>query len=180
MNYKSIISSYHLLDIARIQLYEEVEDIFLNEPVLKNISVIETGKAYWNGKVLHFIVPEIIPHNKLSANKEWYKKQLWHWVGIINNAFKKLENNSIKFNKVLCYIKMFMPAIGPWDIDNRCYSIVINGIKYTRVIDDDSFNHMVILLSGDTDQETPRTEIYLTEYSNFAPYIDSYFFGKKY
>jgi len=174
MDYTKIISSYHLLDIARMNLYDEIESYFSNELMPSDIPVIKSGNATWNGNVLYFNIPEVIPHTKLCTNKDWAKKQLWHWVGLINGAYSKLNNN-INFNKAFCFINILTPLEVPWDIDNRCFSFIINGIKFTRVIKDDSFRYMEIYLAGETDRTNPRTEIYLTESDNIAPFIKSFF-----
>jgi len=175
MDYAKIATIYQYLDIARMRMFEELEFSLTTNSIPPDIYDINNGSAYWNGKFLHFVIYEVIPHVKYSANKEWSKSQKWHWVGLINGAFKKLNIDNLKFNKAFCYINMYMPSIGPWDIDNRCYSYVINGIKFTRVINDDSFRYMVILLSGNTDQTNPRTEIFLTEYNNIVPIINNVF-----
>ncbi|MDD2586792.1 MAG: hypothetical protein PHT79_09770 [Syntrophomonadaceae bacterium] len=83
-----------------------------------------------------------------------------HWLGILHNAFSKLD---VQYQKVLCVIKIYNPAAF-WDVDNRGYKIIIDSLRYNGIIPDDKWNNLAFMVDGEVDRENPRTEIYIMEY----------------
>jgi len=174
MNLDKIIQIYSSLDTLRLQLLKELE---FKE---KQLNLTHTNCAKyttnWNGQILKISIPEVIPHKNIKKDIQWKKETQSFWVRTIYNAINSSNiSEPINFNTVFCYIKIFLPNTGPWDLDNRCIEFVINGIRYARLIKDDSAKYIKFLISGDIDKLNPRTEIYLTEAEKLLPIIESYF-----
>jgi hypothetical protein len=166
---------YRKIDIARIDLYHEIENSYLRIYEQADAPTIDIATARWDGKILSFVINDLIPHIKLSKTKEWNIKQTSYWISVIRSALKNASISGIKFNKAFCYILLYMTLDAPWDIDNRCYKFIINGIRYAQLVNDDSYKDIELFISGDTVKDNPRTELYITESSNIKPYIDRYF-----
>lgn len=83
-----------------------------------------------------------------------------HWAGIMHYALRDLN---VKFDKVLCVIKVYNPA-DYWDTDNRAYNIIINSLRYNKIIPDDRHKYLSFAVIGAMDYENPRTEIYIAKH----------------
>lgn len=114
------------------------------------------AEASYNGKVLKIVINDLLPRrcNVKSGMMRTY------WIRNIIRAVKRL-NTPVSFEKALCVIKMFIPRVGEWDVDNRAVSAVINGLCAARVVPSDNWDRLSLWLIGDVDKKRPRTEVYV-------------------
>lgn len=87
------------------------------------------------------------------------------WMRNILNALRKHDIKTI--DRALVIIRLFSPITTAWDVDNRAINHIINGIKLSRLIADDSWNKMSYMLIGGIDKENPRTEIWVYDLEKF-------------
>lgn len=109
-----------------------------------------------NDKYVKITINDILPR-AVGVSKSSLE---YHWLSLMHKALKGIEK---QYEKVLCVIKVFSPA-NYWDVDNRTYSIIINSLRYNKIIPDDKFNNLSFMVMGDIDKNNPRTEIYLLEH----------------
>ncbi|UZQ81807.1 hypothetical protein [Thermoanaerobacter sp. RKWS2] len=70
-----------------------------------------------------------------------------------------------QFKKIFVLIAFYIPD-EDWDVDNRDVSPIINGIRYSRIIQSDSYQHVSYAAVGYYSDE-PHTDIYIID--NFDP-----------
>lgn len=83
-----------------------------------------------------------------------------HWLSIMHYAFSQKKK---QFQKILCIINIVCPA-DFWDVDNRAYKIIIDSLRYNRLIPDDKHKYLSFMVTSEIDKENPRTEIYVIEH----------------
>jgi len=108
-------------------------------------------------------IPEIPPslnqilrmhyHERDRENKKWASLILY-----FDNRRKKRE----PLKKVQVTITYFFPDARRRDTDNFSGKFILDGLVNAGIIEDDSFNHVDLLLAGKVDRENPRTEIEVT------------------
>lgn len=154
---KSIQKAYRSAVAASLELYPlyyERLDTELHLPGRPGATA-----TYENG-IVKFVVPEI-PH-LVKDNDPLQGKQKMLWRELIGYAHAK-ANIQAKFEKALCLIKVFHTLHAPWDVDNRVYSHIVNAIRYTRLIPDDSSKHLSLMVTGIAGADEPKTEIYIVD-----------------
>lgn len=150
--------AYLLAEKVRLKLWtvmdSPIEEVF-EEDEQEAIQMINTEV---NGSYVKIMINDILPR-AVGVSKSSLEH---HWLSLMHKALKDVE---IRYEKVLCVIKIFSPA-HYWDVDNRTYSIIINSLRYNKIIPDDKFNNLSFMVMGDIDKDNPRTEIYLLEHPN--------------
>lgn len=107
-------------------------------------------------KHIKITVKDVLPRNA-SLPKTTLAE---HWFGIMHYAFGKTAK---RFDKPLCVIKVCHPDVY-WDVDNRAYQIIINSLRYNKMVSNDQHAHVSFMVIGERDHDHPRTEIYLLEH----------------
>lgn len=152
-NLSLLRKAYNKLEAAMLDIEqtikEEAEDLGLIEPVDGATAWVEKG-------ILRITVDECLPRDKLVT-----KVTKMRWINKIRRA---LLDINIRFKSALIIIEVYSPYSGAWDVDNRAFSIVINAIRYMKIIPDDSYQHMTFMVAGKMDKERPRTEIFVLDY----------------
>ncbi|MEL7564976.1 MAG: hypothetical protein AAGU27_08830 [Dehalobacterium sp.] len=116
--------------------------------------------TYENG-IVKFLVPELPP--LIRAKDSIHAKIKYHWQDIIVYAYAKAGIN-VRFNHGFCLIKMYHQMGAPWDADNRVYKYIIDGIRHTKMIPDDSIKHLSYMVTGISNHEESKTEILVCEF----------------
>jgi len=146
--------AHRKLESARIDiekaLEEEVEDLGMIEPV-------EGAKAWVEKGVLRISVDECLPRGNVVS-----KPVKMRWINKIRRA---LLDINIRFESATVIIEVYSPYSASWDTDNRAHSMIINAIRYMKIIPDDSYQYMTYMVSGKIDKDNPRTEIYVLNYA---------------
>lgn len=146
--------AYLLAEKTRLKLWA-ILDSPLNEEFLHS-DIMQIVNTEVNGSYIKITINDILPR-AVGVSKSSLEN---HWLGIMHKALKDIET---QYEKILCVIKVFSPA-HYWDVDNRTYSIIINSLRYNKIIPDDKFNNLSFMVMGDIDKDNPRTEIYLLEH----------------
>lgn len=136
-----------LIDIGNA-IAKETEDLEIVESV-------EGARAWIEDGVLRITIDECLPRGSVVT-----KPTKIRWIGKIRRA---LLDVNIRFKSALVVIEVYSPYPGLWDTDNRAFSMIINGIRYMKVIPDDSHQYMSFMVIGKLDKEDPRTEIFVLE-----------------
>lgn len=116
--------------------------------------------ATYENRIVKFTVPEI-PH-LLRKDDPSQTKLKNFWIELICYAHAKAEIN-VQFQDALCLIKVSHTLHTPWDIDNRVYKHIVNAIRFTRLIPDDSSKHLSLMTTGVTGAKEQKTEIYVMD-----------------
>lgn len=156
-------------EIKRMKMWNKIHD--LKEFIEKNegiegvfdTSCLDAEAAYSNG-VLKILVKDYLPRACLAEVKGSQKHLRYMWLKTITDAICRLNEAGVypKFKKMHCIIKVFLPYAG-WDTDNRAVKLIIDSLRYSNVIKDDTFDKMAFTVIGDTDRDNPRTEIVCVE-----------------
>lgn len=108
-----------------------------------------------------------------NIGTQYYKKAMDYWIGAIMYALEDMEKNKPRYlEKVIVIIKInYKDKI--WDVDNHFVSMIVNAIRYSRVIDDDNFKKLSYMVIGDVAKdEKYNTEIYVVNDSEFTKFYD--------
>lgn len=108
----------------------------------------------------HCIVPEIPPsHNKYAGRLNcWeYRVEKQRWKDLIClMCRKKLKQPFERGTVTLTY---YFGDKRRHDPDNYAGKMILDGLVAARIIKDDSFDNIELILRGRYDKEHPRTEI---------------------
>lgn len=111
--------------------------------------------------VLNGIPPSI---NKFAGKENaWdyrHTKQEWTNIVYMKSKAARLPKPFEKATVHLCY---FFPDNRRHDPDNYAGKFLLDGLTKARVIKDDDFKHINLIISGDIDRENPHTEIMVQE-----------------
>ena len=147
--------AHRKLESARIDieqaLQEEVQDLGEIEPVEGAVAWIEKDN------ILRITVDECLPRGNVVS-----KPVKMRWINKIRRA---LLDVNIRFDSATIVIEVCSPHLVTWDTDNRAHSMIINAIRYMKIIPDDSYQHMSYMVSGKVDSDNPRTEIYILKHA---------------
>lgn len=111
------------------------------------------------------IVPEIPPSlNRYAGRKnEWeYRSEKARWKELIAWLAKK-DMPAKPYKTATVRITYYFPNGIRRDPDNYAGKMILDGLTAGGVIVDDSFNCIRLVLDGQIDRESPRTEITVTE-----------------
>lgn len=112
---------------------------------------------------MKIIVNQIPPSNNcyIGKNKRWeYAQKKKDWATLIISECKKskiIPEQPIK--KATVKLTYYFKTRIRHDPDNYSGKFILDGLVKARVIEDDSFNNITLLLVGDYDKNNPRTEI---------------------
>ncbi len=150
---------YDSIERARIELYRAVNHTIKKGELPEIILPADDWKVEYNGRVIKISIPDYPPKTRYAQQRT---KQRW-----INNVMFAIR--SIKplpqFKKVFVIVVFYIPD-EDWDVDNRDVSPIINGIRYSRIIQSDSYQHVSYAAVGYYSND-PHTDIYIID--NFNP-----------
>ncbi|MCS5696986.1 hypothetical protein [Desulfofundulus thermocisternus] len=153
---KLLTDTYYSIENIRMNLYKEIQDLQAEH---EDFQLIDGAKTEIAGNTLKITIPDFPP--RIPPNHSLNKKVRLHWLGMV---VKALSNVEIRFtDKVLCIIHLYLPYSVVWDVDNRVFQHIINGIRYSRIIQDDSWDKLAFMVIGDVDKNNPRTEVIITK-----------------
>jgi len=160
---KELIKTYATMEQARMKLFSillpstDPEDLDTHQiEFIKTLTDIETKTSVEGEEYIKITINDILPTNA-GLSKNVIK---FHWLALMNHALKDVNTT---FNKLLCVIKIYSPATF-WDTDNRSIKVVLDSLRYNRIIPDDRSQFLTHMIIGEVDRENPRTEIYLLEH----------------
>ena len=97
--------------------------------------------------------------NSRNFNEYRRKKYDWHWL--VKAAIKNKPKTPIK--RALVEIQYYFKTRTRRDPDNFSGKFILDPLVKEGVLVDDSFQNVVLRLSGGYDKNNPRTEIKITE-----------------
>jgi len=155
--------SYVRAENLRMQILDElykIQDEMARWNVLEEDGRFELARADYDGTVLRVVISDVLPRY-VSGVKNSLVRTVWAWSVI--RAIERLRSNGAdpKFTNALCCITVYHHLDTRWDIDNRALKFIVNGLVSARVIPDDSWQHLTLMVAGKFDKEHPRTEIVL-------------------
>lgn len=110
-----------------------------------------------------YTIPRIPP----SMNKFYGRGCRWQyweakdeWEGYVNMFCSPVPSEPIPQAEVT--ITYYFPDRRRRDSDNYNGKFIMDGLVKKRVLEDDSFTNIKVVLIGDYDKENPRTEIKVT------------------
>lgn len=104
---------------------------------------------------------------------QYHEKTKEYWTGSLMYALEEMGASMPYYlNKVVVVIKInYKDKV--WDTDNHFISMIINAIRYSRVISDDNFKKLSYMVIGDVAKnEEYSTEIYVVNDSEFTKLYD--------
>lgn len=97
--------------------------------------------------------------NSRNFNIYRQEKEKWHWL--IKTAIKEKPVKPYKHAVVdICY---YFKSMTRRDPDNYSGKFLLDPLVSEGIIEDDSFQNVILRLSGGYDKENPRTEIRVLE-----------------
>lgn len=112
---------------------------------------------------MKIVIPSVPPSlNRFAGRKNcWeYRQQKQDWIRMVRAYTKKPRAPYAKARVTITY---FFPTRVRHDPDNYAGKMLLDGLTYAGVIEDDSFDHITLVLRGEYDKSNPRTEITITE-----------------
>ena len=159
------------IELTRIALYQTLNQYrYWQEFTKENPDLHCTGfqievKEYEDQVKIMF--PGIIPYVNLGQrleDKDYYKKLDSFYQSELTKAIVK-ANLHKSFKKAFIVINHFFPDLVIRDFDNQIKSFIFNALRYSKLIQDDSWRNITYLENGELDRSNPRTEIIVTDYT---------------
>ena len=116
--------------------------------------------------MIKIVIPDIPSSmNVYNGRKNvWkYRKDKQDWKDLVMWIAKAAGAPDKPYQKAVVHITYFFPTKGRRDPDNYSGKFILDGLTAAGVVADDSFGHIDLLLSGDYDKESPRTEVEVIE-----------------
>jgi len=174
-----LVQQYNRLEIMRLEMWDKIYDVKKSVEDAGgsfDTSLIDSEALYRDG-VLKIVVKDYPPRSCLVMFKTSQKPLRYKWLKTVVDAINKLKNKGINpfFDKAHCIITVYLPrSANSWDIDNRAFKFVIDGLRYGGVITDDSADKLALTVIGEVDKSYPRTEIIVVEHRLMMELIEKY------
>jgi len=168
---------YNQLEIMRLELYDkicETKESLKEEGVEFDTGFIDS-EAVCGGGVLKIVVKDYPPRKCLAESKISQRLLRYRWVKSVVDAVGKLRTGGIYpvFEKAHCVITVYLPlSTSNWDIDNRALKFIIDGLRYSGIIADDTADKLAYTVIGEMDKDFPRTEIILVEHKHILQMLE--------
>jgi Holliday junction resolvase RusA-like endonuclease len=157
---REIICSHELI---RYQLYEELSD-------LEHRSMDEIGPPIGRLPICHLLEIDEVPFDLIQFSYEGilpvYEKESKYKNTVrdyyIQSTIQALTrtNINIQFSKAVIYICHYFQDLSIRDLDNRNRKVIIDAVRKTGMIDDDSWQKVSFIESGFYDSEN-HLEVYV-------------------
>lgn len=115
--------------------------------------------------MIKIVVPEIPPSNNKYMGRGSTRTQAFeyqnikkNWADMIGWLVKK-EKLDKPMRKAVVMITYYFPTRHRRDPDNYSGKFILDGLVKAKVLQDDSFNNIELILKGEYDKRNPRTEI---------------------
>lgn len=134
-----------------------------------DITPMINSEAKFENGVLKITVFDYLPRKCLIEEKGAITELTNHWLDSINDAILRLRKTGVDvhFKKADCFIFPFVPHNREVDPDNMAFKLILDALRYNKIIPNDSIKEITFRVEGNVDRENPRTEIYVFEYRDF-------------
>ena len=108
-------------------------------------------------------IPEIPPSLNQILRMHYHKRDAANkrWAGLVG-MFDNRKKRDKPISRAQVCITYYFPDARRRDSDNYAGKFLLDGLVNAGVIEDDSFDHVELLLVGKVDREDPRTVIEVT------------------
>jgi len=158
---KHLLNMYSAIEKARLELYwalnyqikagEKPSNILPSDNI--NVEIL------YGGEVVKLTVMDYPAKFKTIKDKEKEK-----WINNVMFALKPIKD-SVFFERIFVFVKFYFPDQN-MDVDNRDVKPIIDGIRYAKIIADDSYKYVSYGFNAQFGSE-PKTEIFIIKYENF-------------
>lgn len=156
--------SYQQLENLRLQTLDElykVQSEMEAWEVLKPGDRTVLAKADYDGTTLQITVNDILPRHVNGIKNSLLRTAWTQSITEAVNRLRDLYGVDPRFEKALACVTVYHRLETRWDVDNRAVKYLVNGLVCAKVIPDDSWHNLAVLVIGKSDKEHPRTEIRL-------------------
>lgn len=160
----NIIGIIESVEKTKAEIYKHMQELIYYGAVKEELYYdVENWEVSIKDGVIIISIPDtpIIINQYTSASKRNFQRS--RWVGNISYALNNL-NIQEKLDKVFVYIKYTFPV--RCDIDNTFFKPIIDGIRYSGIVRDDTFQSVAIMHNGELTQGFPHTKIYIIPKNN--------------
>jgi hypothetical protein len=173
-----LINYYNDLEAKRLEEWKMILDAKetineLNLPI-DTASIVNSSATYANN-VLKIVINDYIPRKSIIREKRTISELRYHWLRAVVDPIRKLQMSGInpKYEKAFCMIKCYVPRDIQRDVDNVAYKVILDGLRYARIITDDTLKQMSFMVDGYVDRKAPRTEIIVLEHKQIMTLMES-------
>jgi hypothetical protein len=155
--------SYEWIKSRELELHQQIVEWQFREEKKRNGDIPagaygEHAEVLSDG-VIKVTIPELIPPYSVNTY-DLNKKLRSRITGMVVKALFPLQGQ-IQINDALLLIVHFFPNKRISDLDNRANKYFIDGIRYSRLIPDDSWMHFSFMTMGALDKKRPHSDLYL-------------------
>ncbi|MBP3595809.1 MAG: hypothetical protein J6J60_00185 [Clostridia bacterium] len=164
---KDISKFLFSLEKNRFNMFEETRIINSNNPDIDIQSINNQYKVDYH-KNFKIYIPEVLPKYKNIGNYTF--KNILLNVANVTKDYRNLFKNK----QVCIFIEVFdNKKVGNWDIDNKTIKPIIDGLVYSKVIEDDSISKMFYCVKGNYDKK-PHSEVTIFEGKKFMKWMQKH------
>ena len=132
-NNASLLEAYAYLVAARLNLWHQLRGLRVYQEGKDLASIPPEPCATYQDGVLTIVVRDYLPHKKLlkRVRDSWPLQS--YWTGCVSGAVEELRKKGVKVPAIcpaLCQIVTYVPVDTEWDVDNRVYKYVLDGLRY--------------------------------------------------
>lgn len=154
---------YQAIELARLKLQPLVLEDMGDEV---NGPGVPGGIAWEEENSVWCVLPDSPPILK-GASFHMQKEIRNRWRDWITYAIHHAEIKK-RFQHAVVLIKIYNPMPFQWDTDNRSIHAMINALRLSRLVEDDSWQHLSYMVTGQRDKGPPGTEIVMVERGDWA------------
>lgn len=121
------------------------------------------AKARFDGRMLKIVIDDYLPR-KVEVRKNSLLGIDWA-ASIVEAVEIMRERDRVDpvFENALCQIVTYLPRKVQWDPDNRAFKFIPDGLRYSGIINSDTWDRMAVLVVGRVDKSHPRTEVFVMD-----------------
>lgn len=153
------------IEKARLTLYYMLEEYKrISTKPLKNIyDFMGKYTASFDNGIIKIIINEY-PSTNYIKDLETIIKIKGYWENITLCAVNDLlKERKIYYEKAFVYMKFYLP-LKNCDTDNRNYKPIIDGIRYSLIVKEDTYEHICYMVDSQYSKHNPHTEIIICDY----------------
>lgn len=170
-----LVKLYLETEKRRMELWGMIQEIRrFAEPDLSDLAgtipKLDSMAEYKKG-ILRITVKDYLPRKCLTVEKGAISQLSNHWLYAIRDALTRLGVEP-KIKKADTLIISYVPHNRVVDPDNLAFELIMNALRFNRIINNDSIKETTFRVEGRVDKDNPRTEIYVYEYRDLLEELD--------
>lgn len=172
MDNEALKKAYESIEKARMELYWAVNDSIRSGEKPDEVLPCDDWKIEYKNNAIKIVIPDYPP-------RTFYSKKIarQRWTNNVMFAIKSLKDIPA-FEHAFVFVDFYIPS-KDWDVDNRDVSPVVDGVRYSRIIKNDSYEYLSFGFAGHYSKE-PHTDIYIINGFDIKNMLDNtVFFGNE-